>query len=45
MHDRSVIHPRRLFERAAQIAFAFVMMNSAAVMGLFCALFRRKVWR
>jgi hypothetical protein len=34
-----------LLDQAARIAFAFVVMNSAAVMGLVSLLFRRKVWR
>jgi hypothetical protein len=37
--------PRRsLLERAARVAFAFVVLNVAAVAGLFAALFRKKVW-
>jgi hypothetical protein len=34
-----------LFGRAARVAYAFVMMNGAAVAGLFAALTRRNVWR
>jgi len=32
-------------ERAARFAFTFVLMNSAAVAGLFAAVLRRRVWR
>ncbi len=31
--------------RAARLAFAFLMMNAAAVTGLFAYALRRKVWR
>jgi hypothetical protein len=34
-----------LVERAARVAFTFVLMNCAAVQGLVAAAFRRKVWR
>jgi hypothetical protein len=33
-----------LLERAARVAFTFVMMNYAAVAGLFRAVRGRKVW-
>jgi hypothetical protein len=36
---------RSLIERAAQVAFTFVVMNSAAVAGLVAALLRKRVWR
>lgn len=36
---------RRLIERAARIAYAFVTMNGAAVAGLLAALRRERVWR
>jgi hypothetical protein len=36
---------RRHVERAAKIAFTFVMMNYAAVAGLFAAARGRQVWR
>lgn len=36
---------RSLLDRAARIAYTFVVMNGAAVSALACALFRRKVWR
>jgi hypothetical protein len=45
MRDRAAFHPRTLLDRAARIAFTFVLMNAAAVAALGCALFRRKVWR
>jgi hypothetical protein len=35
---------RSLFESAARVAFAFIVMNVAAVAGLFSAVLRRKVW-
>jgi hypothetical protein len=36
---------RRQIARAAKIAFTFVMMNYAAVAGLFAAARGRQVWR
>ena len=35
----------RLFTRLAKVAYAFVIMNYAAVAGLFAAARRRNVWR
>jgi hypothetical protein len=35
----------RLLERAARVALTFVVMNWAAVAGLFNAARRRSVWR
>jgi hypothetical protein len=35
----------RLFTRAAKVAYAFVIMNYAAVAGLFAAARGRKVWK
>jgi hypothetical protein len=35
----------RQLKRAAKIAFTFVMMNYAAVAGLFAAARGRQVWR
>ena len=35
----------RIVSRAARVAFTFVMMNYAAVAGLFAAARRRRVWR
>lgn len=34
-----------MLERAARLAFTFVILNCSAVAGLFAALSRRKVWR
>ena len=36
---------RRLAARAARIAFTFVMMNYAAVAGLFAAARTKRVWK
>ncbi len=36
---------KRLLDRAARVAFTFVMMNYAAVAGLVAALRGRHVWR
>jgi len=36
---------RPLIERAARVAFTFVVMNCSAVAGLAAALLRKKVWR
>lgn len=36
---------RRLVDRGARVAFAFVVMNSAAVGALGALLLRKKVWR
>ena len=35
----------KLFARLAKLAFTFVMMNYAAVAGLFAAARGRRVWR
>jgi hypothetical protein len=35
----------RLFTRLAKIAYAFVIMNYAAVAGLFAAVRGRRIWR
>jgi hypothetical protein len=35
----------RLFTRLAKVAYTFVIMNYAAVAGLFAAVRGRKVWR
>jgi hypothetical protein len=37
--------PVGLIQRAARVAFAFLIMNVAAVAGLAAALTGRKVWR
>jgi hypothetical protein len=34
-----------MMRRLAKVAYTFVMMNYAAVAGLFVAAARRKVWR
>ena len=34
-----------ILNRLARIAYAFVIMNTAAVMAAFAVIFRRKVWR
>jgi hypothetical protein len=34
-----------MLDRMARVAFVFLMMNCAAVMGLFTALSKRNVWR
>jgi len=36
---------RSLVERAARIAFTFVVMNCSAVVGLWSVLTGKKVWR
>lgn len=36
---------RNLIDRAARVAYAFVVMNIAAVKGLGAAIGRRQVWR
>jgi hypothetical protein len=35
----------RMVSKAAQVAFTFVMMNYAAVAGLFAAARGRRVWK
>ncbi len=35
----------KIVDRAARVAFTFVVMNYAAVAGLFAALRRRRIWR
>jgi hypothetical protein len=34
-----------LIDRAARVAFTFVVMNSSAVAGLVAVMLRKKVWR
>ena len=34
-----------MLNRAARVAFTFVVLNCSAVMGLVAALSRKKVWR
>jgi hypothetical protein len=36
---------RNVVDRAARVAFAFVLMNVSAVTGLFKLVRRREVWR
>jgi hypothetical protein len=36
---------RRIAARAARVAFTFVMMNYAAVAGLFAAARAKRVWK
>jgi hypothetical protein len=45
MPDHRALRRPSLVERAARIAFAFIVMNCAAVAGVVSALARRKVWR
>ena len=35
----------KLLERAARVAFTFVVLNYSAVVGMVAAVLRRKVWR
>jgi hypothetical protein len=35
----------KVLDRAARVAFAFLVMNASAVTGLVSLAFRRKVWR
>jgi hypothetical protein len=42
---RNGIDRPSLLDRAARIAFTFVVMNTAAVAALVSILFRKKVWR
>jgi hypothetical protein len=37
--------PRSAFARLAQVSYAFLVMNYSAVVGLWSAITRRKVWR
>lgn len=45
MSDDHVTRRPGLVERAARVAFAFLMMNAAVVRGLVAYAFGRKVWR
>jgi len=38
-------NPLRFVNRAARVAFTFVVLNYSAVAGLVAALGRKKVWR
>jgi len=45
---RTAMHPAprpSFFERAARVAFTFLVMNYSAVAGLVAALLGKKVWR
>ena len=44
MPDRQTARLASLVDRVARIAFTFVVMNCSAVMGVFAALGKRKVW-
>ena len=44
MHSATYPRRRSLLERAARVAFAFVVLNASAVAGLFAALLGTKVW-
>jgi hypothetical protein len=44
MPERRTMHRPSLLERAARVAFTFVVMNCSAVMGVFAAFGKRKVW-
>ena len=44
MRERPRSH-HSLLERAAKVAFTFVVMNTSAVAGLVVALLGKKVWR
>jgi hypothetical protein len=35
---------RSVVQRAARVAFAFIVMNVAAVAGLVAAIFKKRVW-
>jgi hypothetical protein len=45
MPESRVIRKTPVIDRAARVAFTFVLMNSSAVVGLIAALLGRKVWR
>jgi hypothetical protein len=44
MPERPLSH-KSVIERAARIAFTFLVLNCAAVVGLWSLLMRKKVWR
>ena len=44
MPDSHNAHRASLVDRVARIAFTFVVLNCSAVMGVFAALSKRKVW-
>jgi hypothetical protein len=45
MAEQTVRRRQGVIERAARIAFAFVVLNCSAVVGLVVVGLRRKVWR
>jgi len=45
MRSTSAGNRPSLLDRAARVAFTFVVMNSAAMVALIAAIARRKVWR
>jgi hypothetical protein len=45
MRDASAPRRRSALSRAARVAFAFLVMNCSAVVGLIAAFTRKKVWR
>jgi hypothetical protein len=45
MRERQPAHRLSLVDRAARVAFTFVVMNCSAVMGLLAAVAGKKVWR
>jgi hypothetical protein len=45
MRESGRTPPRSFLQRAARVAFAFLVMNASAVAGLVSAIARRKVWR
>ena len=45
MPDPTPLRRASVVERAARVAFTFIVMNYAAVAGVVSALVRRKVWR
>ena len=44
MPERPNVRRPSLLERAARVAFTFVVMNYSAVVGVLAALRKRKVW-
>jgi hypothetical protein len=45
MRERQAVRRQSIVNRAARVAFTFVVMNCSAVLGLFAAVARKKVWR
>jgi hypothetical protein len=44
MRERQTARRVSLIDRLARVAFTFVVLNCSAVMGVFAALAKRKVW-